>query len=244
VISTDTITRLEGALAVAKAEQKPLVQAALDIAKAAQAEIESVTARAEEAEAVALAARPVIEALEDEKDETETRLRNTEAARQADKVRRSVEKRKAKVDAEDEAALEAAVERFTQALAKSKDDIVTFFTALHKLTRDADGKSVLRNFKKWSVFEVLDPVTNEITIHESRADTIKAVQSIIAKYQSTVTLEDLDTSKGTEDGSDLDARRSRTHLGVVEPMPSDSKSGGRIDGKKLRKRVMRGTRIL
>lgn len=193
---------LADAAKTAQPAVRAAVEASLEVSKRAIDEVEQLQERVEEAEAVALAAGPHVQHLEDELTSAEIRLKNLQAARDADHYRRNLERRQkiAKRQAVEETRIAKALDAATAALEQSVPPLVETLVALRKrIVNDVNGKNVFQDTRKhgrWVCKNV-----NGVTIAEceTRAEAIALVKRCLAIERdaaSKTKLEDLDVSPG------------------------------------------------
>jgi hypothetical protein len=235
-MNQEQISRLEGAVLAAPADKKALAQAALDIAKAAASEIETLRKRAELAELTTLSMRPYVEKIREQAEAAEERADLIERDAVAKAAEQKIIKSKEQEQTDRVAVARAmvALEKTIQGLAGRTGLLV----ACAKLTRDAEGRSLLQNGRKHARFEVLDPSTGVTKFYEGRDATVDAVLAIIEKCDAIEAEKYASTDAQFMDEDETPGRPTVGNGAPAEWQGSQEErsSGGVLDGRRFTKK--------
>lgn len=238
VVSAETLAKLHDAVhKAATAEQRVMAQTLLDMARAANDAVTKAEARAEEAETKLANAAPTMRAMAKHAESLAEQLQASEHVVDDLAKRERVAKREA-ADEADAAAVLPALARAMKTLETSFEKSVDILTAIAKLTKGPDGRNALRCKAEYGHWQVLDPDTDRVAVVERRSDAVALVKAMVeAKWAEKDVAAEIGAPRSHQDLDDLDERREK-----FPQLPADAgfndtydrKSGGRIDGRKLR----------
>lgn len=225
----DTVARLRG-VADAKPELSPIVETALTVVKAAQDEVAAAEKRARLAEEVAAGVRPHIDAVCRRNQELEERLRVRDERDAAAGERVRVERRAVERDdlLRDLAAAVSKLAEQTRDLPRAPE--FQLLAAVHRCTRDQDGRSAIRNRAEYrgGPWDVIDVDGAVIAVLEKRSDAIALVKSLLDE-EIAAAAKGVGAGGGPESEDSLDSPRTRRRRQPGE-VPADPADGGPVPG--------------